>query len=284
MSYVEKRIGFCTDLGGRKKNEDSVLCFLNLKEANNLELGIGVADGMGSYSGGEIASQFITKEIEYLFKSGHYLSFARKLETNFKNFPYLFKMAVEDVNERLYVLRTNDDAHKNMGSTFTGAIGYEMELYLAHVGDSRVYRIREGKIKCITEDHTIKTKLQKEKCFSMVDGIPRTHNYDHISDHILYRSVGYRPWIKMDFHLLKALQNDVYLFCTDGLYNFVDEEAILRITMHSNLDPSLCTQKLVDLAKSNGCNDNVSVVCLFYVNCMGLEMSKNQATERLELQ
>ncbi len=280
MSYVEKRIGFCMDTGGCDKNEDSLLCFLNPKDPHGLELGIGVADGMGSYAGGEIASHFIVSELESFFKFGHYIQFAQKLETSSKNFPYLFKMAVEDVNERLYTMRKNDDAHKNMGSTFTGAIGYDMELYLAHVGDSRAYRIREGKITCITEDHTIKAKLQKEQC-SFQDGAPS--NYDHISDHVLYRSIGYSPWTKMDFHVLKALQNDVYLFCSDGLYNFVDDTTMLRTAMCSELNPSVCTQRLVDIAKNNGCKDNISVVCLFYVSCVGLEMSKNQATARLEI-
>ncbi len=276
MGYVEKRIGFCTDAGGRDQNEDSVTCFVSPKEPNGLEMGIGVADGMGSYSGGEIASRFIVSEIEKLFKSGQYISFAQTLETSPRNLPYLFKMAVEDVNDRLYTMRKNDDAHKNMGSTFTGAIGYEMELYLAHVGDSRAYRIREGKITRITEDHTIGTRLQKELPSSPASGLPSYY-------HILYRSVGYRPWIKMDFHILKALPNDVYLFCTDGLYNFVDDTTILRTTMRSEQDPSKCTQMLVELAKKQGSKDNISAACLLYVNYMGLEMSKNQATGRLEI-
>ena len=99
-----------------------------------------------------------------------------------------------------------------MGTTFTGALCYDLEMYLGHVGDSRAYQIRGGKVTCLTEDHTIGNRLDKE--FEGTDQLvpAKYHN-------ILYRCMGYRPWVKLDFKTVKALSHDAYLFCSDGLYN-----------------------------------------------------------------
>ena len=277
MGYIEKKIGFYTDIGNsREQNEDSVVCFSNSRNISDVELVLGVADGMGGYKGGKEAGLFITSELERLFKDkGEYKKLAETLETEPRNLPYLYKCAIESINKNLYEKRMNESERSEMGSTLTGVLGYEMELYLAHVGDSRAYLIRQGKISALTEDHVIGNKIRKVKKIEDPTQLPRYF-------HLLYRSMGYKPWIKIDYKILKVEPNDVYFFCTDGLYNYVDEKTIFLTMMNLEYDPQKSTETLVKLAKAKGSTDNISAACVLYLNVMGLEMTKQEKTQRIQ--
>ncbi len=277
MGYIEKKIGFYTDIGNsREQNEDSTVCFSNPRNITDVELVLGVADGMGGYNGGKEASSFITSELERLFRGeGQYKTFAETLETDPRNLPYLYKTAIESINCGLYEKRMKDPERSEMGSTFTGVLGYEMELYLAHVGDSRAYLIRQGKISALTEDHVIGRKIGKVKKIEDKSPLPKYFN-------LLYRSMGYKPWVKMDYKILKVEPNDAYFFCTDGLYNYVDEKTIFLTMMNLEYDPQKSTETLVKLAKAKGATDNISAACVLYLNVMGLEMSKDEKTQRIQ--
>ena len=275
MGYIEKKIGFYTDPGNsRTQNEDSIVCFSNPRNVSDVELVLGVADGMGGDEVGKQASSFITSELERLFKDkGQYKSFAESLETDPKNLPYIYKCAMESINKDLYEKRMKEPQHREMGSTFTGVLGYEMELYLTHVGDSRAYLIRNSKITALTEEHSIGHKIGKIKKYED-NKLPQYF-------HLLYRSMGYRPWLKMDYKILKVEPNDLYFFCTDGLYNYLDEKTIFLTLMNLDYDPVKSTETLVKLAKAKGSKDNISAACVLYLNVMGLEMSKQEKTQMI---
>ena len=276
MGYIEKQIGFYTDIGNsREYNEDSLVCFSNSRNISDVELVLGVADGMGEAGGGKEASSFITSELERLFKDqGQYKAFAESLETDPKNLPYIYKCAIESINRDLYEKRMKESQSLEMGSTFTGVLGYEMELYLAHVGDSRAYLIRQGKIAALTEDHVIGNKIEKVKKSEDKSKLPKYF-------HLLYRSMGYKPWLKTDYKILKVEPNDFYFFCTDGLYNYIDEKTIFLTLMNLEYDPKKSTETLVKLAKAKGSKDNISAAAVLYLNVMGLEMSKQEKTQML---
>jgi len=171
-----------------------------------------------------------------------------------------------------------DEQHQNMGSTFTGALAYEMELYLAHVGDSRAYRLRQGKLTPLTEDHTMGEKLRKAGQELHQESLPENYN------RVLYRSMGARPWIKIDFQILKVLPNDFYLFCSDGLHEFLEGEEIRRALLKVENDPRRAPEALIRLARDRGAQDDISVACILYVDYRGMEMSKGHKTGRLELE
>ena len=121
MGYIEKKIGFYTDPGNsRTQNEDSIVCFSNPRNVSDVELVLGVADGMGGDEVGKQASSFITSELERLFKDkGQYKSFAESLETDPKNLPYIYKCAMESINKDLYEKRMKEPQHRESVSTFT---------------------------------------------------------------------------------------------------------------------------------------------------------------------
>lgn len=273
MGYIEKRIGFATDKGNNRDfNEDAVVCFANKRDESDVDLLVGIADGMGGHSQESMASSFVASELELLFRRQEYKNFAAALETNEKNLPYIYKMALLDINERLNK-KISETGKKEVSTTFTGALGFEMELYLAHAGDSRAYCIRGGRCSQLTEEHIIINKLSKIKKINPNQTLPKYF-------YLLYRSLGAQPWLKLDYKVLKVEPNDVYVFCSDGFYNFVDEKAMLHTMMKLEYAPQPCAEALVNLAKEKGSTDNISVACILYLNVMGLEMSNIQSTTR----
>jgi serine/threonine protein phosphatase PrpC len=276
MGYLEKKIGFCTDVGPQGgQNEDAVVCFENRRGETEIEMIVGVADGLGHYAGGDIASGFLVDELTRYFKGNAYKDFAEKNGIQTGNIPLVYKRVLEELNQALYKKRSEDALHPNMGTTFTGAMAYEMELYLAHAGDSQAYRVQAGKIEALTESHTMGAKLQKA-------GVDLA-SYHPEYENALYRSFGYRPWIKIDFQTVKVEPNDFICFLTDGCHRFLEERQILQLIQKAEYDPGKASRAVVEAAKENGSQDNMSAACILYVNYMGLEMTKREATARLEI-
>ncbi len=264
MGYLEKRVGFFSDAGDKSVNEDSIICISNEKDKSDVECLLGIADGLSNKKGGKFASVFVKEEMEELYGAHKYKSFAESIEADIKHLAYIFKMSVEDINKKLYELRHHHVNYKEMGASFTGFLGYEMELYLAHVGHLKAYQIRAGNVKTLTQSHLIGKKVNK---------IPPPDRYKEV-----YRYIGLKPWVKVDFQTIKVEANDLYVVCSNGFYNYVDEKAMLRTMMNLEYNPQKSSEALVNLAKQNGATGNISVVCIFYMNYMGLEVNTSDRT------
>lgn len=275
MGYIEKKVGFRSEKGtNHENNEDSIVCFLDeQKTSSGPEVVAAVIDGMGGYDGGSDASNFIKKNLEEFWKNEKFIEFAKEQNVSEDNIPLIYKLLIENINEKLYQHK-NESQNKKMGSTFTGIVGYEMELYLAHVGDSRCYQFRKGRMNQLTEDHNMGTKIVKELNKS-IDPIPEYYP-------LLYRSMGYKSWVKIDFQIINVEPNDFYLFCSDGVYQYVDQNDFSKILLQNDFDPQKVCDVLVDSAKKNGSQDDLSAVGLLYLSFMGLEMSKQEKTARLD--
>lgn len=224
-----------TDRGvRRKRNEDSLLA--------KAEQGIFVvADGMGGYRGGEIASDLAVTTIERAFSTKHFDGPAH--DTIPPRASELAR-AIQMANEAIFEKASTDNKLEGMGTTVCAArfSTNKQRLYIGHVGDSRAYCLRDGKLRQMTSDHTMKELG--------VSGEGAAH---------LSRAVGVWPVVPVDIVLGKPQPHDVYLLCSDGLSKMVDDETIER-TLRDNADPQAAANKLIELANERGGKDNVTVI------------------------
>jgi PPM family protein phosphatase len=224
-----------TDKGlRRKRNEDNLLVMAD-------EGVFVVADGMGGYRGGEIASELAVKNIEEAFKSK---SFPGEPHDAIPARASELARAVQIANEAILDRATENKELEGMGTTVVAArfSPNKQRLYVAHVGDSRMYRLREGKLRQMTSDHTMKDLG--------VTGAGAAH---------LSRAVGVWPTVPVDILLGKPLHGDVYLLCSDGLNKMIDDHAIAKI-LAADTTPATMVEELVTTANARGGKDNITVI------------------------
>jgi protein phosphatase len=225
-----------TDRGKRRKfNEDSFLVL----DDQGLYI---VADGMGGYAGGEVASALTVELIEQAFTS-------QKFEgPTYSNVPRRgaeVARAIQTANKAIYDKAQTDPLLKGMGTTVVAArfMLNKQRLYLGHVGDSRCYRLREGKLDQITTDHTMAALGFKGAAFA----------------HRLHRAVGTTPGVEIDLIMGRPRTNDVYLLCSDGLSKMVSDEDIRRVLVEMT-DPQATIDAMIKLANDNGGHDNITAI------------------------
>lgn len=235
-----------TDIGKvRSMNQDSLLVSENEVEGLNLYI---LADGMGGYKGGEIASKVaITAVSKYIKEKFAGIS---KDKLSILN---LIEGAIEFANTAIYEESEQDEELQDMGTTLEVILIYDMKLYIGHVGDSRVYRIRKNTIKKITTDHSYVEKL-------IQDGdITREEAENHPKKNLLIKALGTDEDVEPDMIYTVFNKNDVIVVCSDGLTNMVKERRILEI-IKENLGDA--TERLVDEANLAGGLDNITVIVI----------------------
>jgi protein phosphatase len=224
-----------TDKGiRRKRNEDSLL-------ASEDEGIFVVADGMGGYRGGEIASQLAVTTIERAFMTKH---FDGPEHDSIPRRASELARAIQMANEAIFEKASGDNQLEGMGTTICAArfSKNKQRVYIGHVGDSRVYLFRDSKLRQMTSDHTMKELG--------VSGEGAAH---------LSRAVGVWPVVPIDIVLGKPQPGDVYLLCSDGLSKMVDDESIERV-LRESATPAASAEALVKLANERGGKDNVTVI------------------------
>lgn len=224
-----------TDKGiRRKRNEDSLLA----SEDYGLFV---VADGMGGYRGGEIASQLAVTTIERAFTTK---SFDGPLHDSIPARASELARAIQMANEAIFEKASGDTQLEGMGTTICAArfSANKQRLYIGHVGDSRVYLMRSGKLKQMTSDHTMKELG--------VSGDAAAH---------LSRAVGVWPVVPIDIVLGKPRPGDIYLLCSDGLSKMLDDASIEAL-LAGSADPAVAVETLIRAANERGGKDNVTVI------------------------
>lgn len=224
-----------TDKGLRRKhNEDSVLS----REDDGLFV---VADGMGGYHGGEIASSLAVSTIERAFVTK---TFDGPLDDAIPRRASELVQAIQMANEAILQRAEADTQLTGMGTTICAArfSAHKQRLYVGHVGDSRVYCFRNGELGQMTSDHTMRDRG--------VTGEGAAH---------LSRAVGVWPVVPIDVVFGKPQPGDVYVLCSDGLTKMVTDEDI-RSVLASSTSPAAAAAALVDAANAHGGKDNVSVI------------------------
>lgn len=246
-----------TDIGRKKKkNEDFYGVFregtpdLKLFKAGAL---LCVADGLGGHTGGEIASKLAVSHVKDVLKE-HAPPADTSPDTNEQGPIPLLRKYILSANETIF--RTNEDLIKSnrpMGTTLLTAIVTPRKVYIANVGDSRAYHLRDGEIVSRTQDHSWVDEQVKQGLMSRAEA--------EVDDrrHMVTRSIGTHHDVEIDCYVWHVVPGDMLLLCTDGLINMVKDQEI-REVFSTLPGPAEITHRLVDMANDNGGRDNITVI------------------------
>lgn len=220
-----------------------------------------VADGMGGHASGEVASKMAVDALKEFFAST-----ANDPE---RTWPYKMDRAkgyeenrlitgIKLANLRIYEAAQREANKRGMGTTIVVLFAVEEGVYLAHVGDSRSYRVRDGKIELLTEDHSLLNDYIKMKRLTTEE----IANFPH--KNVIVRALGMKDTVKVDTRFESPRENDVFVLCSDGLSGPVEDHEILEIVTEYE-DLSLATSKLIKRANENGGPDNITAVLARWV-------------------
>ena len=233
----------------RGHNEDAVFA--------NPNLGLMIlADGMGGYNAGEVASgiatMFLSTELErdFVTRSPHEVD--QVTGQSFAHRSILDKVAM--TNSAIFNTAESQPQYAGMGTTLVTALFYDNQVTVAHIGDSRLYRLRGDEFCTITRDHSL-LQEQIESGMITVEEARFSQNKNLVT-----RALGVDPAVETEIHDYPVQPGDIYLLCSDGLNDMVEDEEIhLTLQMLSaNLD--LAATQLIQMANDNGGRDNVSVI------------------------
>lgn len=229
-----------TDIGKRRSaNQDFV--YASDQPVGNLSNLLIVADGMGGHNAGDLASRYTVESmVEYIEKAPE------------KRPIPLISSAIHHANELVIEKSRSKKELEGMGTTVVAATEKDGYLYVANVGDSRLYLIDE-EIEQITRDHSLVEEMIR------VGELQRKDARSHPDRNVITRAIGVRNPVRIDFFDVKLEDGDRILLCSDGLTNMVEDDEILHIVKRSS-SLKEAAQKLVTEANKNGGKDNISVV------------------------
>ena len=223
-----------TDPGLKRKHNEDAYAIL---ENHHLFV---IADGMGRHAAGEIASQLCVEAISECFNTGNFTDPDPALPKRANH----IRSAILTANERILKTSQENDAYAGMGTTVVAAYfsPNNQRVYIAHVGDSRCYRVRGGKLMQLTMDHTLGAAGITGK-----------------SAAVLSRAVGVEESVEVDVAIESPLPGDVYLLCSDGLSRMVSDDE-LESTVAAGTDLEEVSKKLIDTANERGGRDNITAI------------------------
>lgn len=242
------RIGGHTDRGGRDHNEDAVDWLHDAQSQWALGL---VADGMGGYSGGEVASTLALEVV--LYRLQDWLPSAATA-TGEQVLSRLLQ-AARAANNRILSEQRKQPPLARMGTTLLCGFCWQDQLALLHAGDSRCYRWRGGELARLTRDHTYVEALREQ------GELEDSQLASHPNKHLLTRALGAQDEFDFSVALHKVSAGDCFILCSDGVSNAL-APADWRRCLAQPLEPSVLARQLLDAAKQCGADDNVSAVVL----------------------
>ena len=226
------RVAWITDPGRRRRrNEDAYVCEPPL---------FAIADGMGGAQAGEVASRLAAASLK---ESGAGEGGERRIVD-----------LIQEANRRVYDRSSTDPNTSGMGTTITVALVEDGRVAFGHVGDSRAYLIRDGAMEQVTEDHSLVNELLKSGKLSPEEA------ESHPQKSVITRALGTDPSVDVDTFTITAETGDVFLLCSDGLTDMVEEEAILELVERNRDDIDAAVKALVRAANRGGGEDNITVV------------------------
>jgi protein phosphatase len=235
----------------RAHNEDSI--------GADPSVGLAVlADGMGGYNAGEVASgiavALIAKELRDTLAAAQ--PYERDRASGELVSVKMLRNAVARANASIFEAANSQPQYAGMGTTLVVALMCDNHINVAHVGDSRLYRLRDAELTQLTRDHSL---LQEQIDSGMItkEMARRSQNKNLVT-----RAVGIEPEVEADINTFEAKEGDMYLLCSDGLNDMVDDEDIFLTlsSLHTNMP--LAAGQLVQMANDNGGRDNISVILI----------------------
>jgi protein phosphatase len=233
----------------REHNEDAI--------GSIGEIGLMVlADGMGGYNAGEVASGIAVQTVTELAAEGATREERHDIDphSGMMRQSIVLRDAIYRSNKIIYQTAQSQTNCEGMGTTIVACMFYDNKISIAHVGDSRAYRLRGEQLQQITLDHSLLQELV-DRGFYSAEEAQRSTNRNYVT-----RALGVEPTVEVEVHEHDVLPGDIYLLCSDGLCDMVEDDDIhLTIsTFSDSLDA--VGQQLVDLANDHGGRDNVSIM------------------------
>ena len=225
-------VGVITDTGRkRRRNEDAYVCEPPL---------FAIADGMGGAQAGEVASRLAAAALK-----------ESRADAGGED---RIQDLIQEANRRVYARSSTDPNTSGMGTTITVALVENGNVAFGHVGDSRAYLIRDGRMEQVTEDHSLVNELMKSGKLS------REEAETHPQRSVITRALGTDPDVDVDTFTIEAKAGDVFLLCSDGLTDMVGEREIQELVEGNRKDIDAALKALVKAANRSGGEDNITVV------------------------
>ncbi len=233
----------------RSHNEDSVAC----------ELGCGLAvlaDGMGGYNAGEVASGIAVSVVAT--EVSHRLLNASPVDVTVKGGEELgvalLRENIQKANASIFHAAQSQPQYAGMGTTIVAALFYDNRVAVGHVGDSRMYRLRGEVLETITHDHSLLQEQLDSGMISLEDArLSKNKN-------LVTRAVGIDAHVDAEIHVHDVKVGDIYLLCSDGLNDMVEDDDIQATLLGLQSNLPLASSQLIQMANDNGGRDNISVI------------------------
>lgn len=234
-----------TDIGKvREINQDYYYISDSLDEVQLYML----ADGMGGYKGGEIASKLAIQSAKSYIENNF-----KEIEKDKESIIQLVASSMEYANMVVYEKAKSEEELEGMGTTLEVCVIYNNKVYIGHIGDSRIYRIRKEFIRKLTQDHSYVQKLVKDGTITQEQAL------HHPQKNMLMKALGCNAFVEPDVMVKGFLKEDILVMTSDGLTNMVTQEEIFK---QAKKDIEQAPKELVKQANENGGYDNITVVVI----------------------
>ncbi len=236
----------------RNHNEDSLL----LMPEQTLFI---VADGMGGHASGEVASRMAVETVGDFFREtadDEEITWPYKVNRDKHYDENRLITGVMLANLRIWETATNDPSKKGMGTTIVAVLFNKEGVYVAHVGDSRVYLMSNGELRQVTEDHSLLNDYMKMKELTPAEIQAFPHK------NVIVRALGMKETVKVDTSYLRPSPGDRFLLCSDGLSGMVSDEDMERILREAGDDLDRACSELIAEANANGGADNITAILI----------------------
>lgn len=234
-----------TDIGKvREINQDYYYISDSLDEVQLYML----ADGMGGYKGGEIASKLAIQSAKSYIENNF-----KEIEKDKESIIQLVASSMEYANMVVYEKAKSEEELEGMGTTLEVCVIYNNKAYIGHIGDSRIYRIRKEFIRKLTQDHSYVQKLVKDGTITQEQAL------HHPQKNMLMKALGCNAFVEPDVMVKGFLKEDILVMTSDGLTNMVTQEEIFK---QAKKDIEQAPKELVKQANENGGYDNITVVVI----------------------
>ena len=238
-AYAKSDIGMVREI-----NQDSFYISNSLDEIQLYML----ADGMGGYKGGEVASNLAIQSAKSYIENNF-----KDIEKDKDSIIQLIGSAMEYANMVVYEKAKEKEDLKNMGTTLEICLIYNNRAFIGHVGDSRIYRIRKDFMRKLTQDHSYVQKLVKDGTITQEEAA------HHPQKNMLMKALGCNAFVEPDVMVKGFLKDDIIIMNSDGLTNLVTQEQLLK---EAKKDIEQAPKELVKLANENGGYDNITVIVI----------------------
>lgn len=236
-----------TDIGKARDMNQDYYYIPTQEEALPLYI---LADGMGGYQGGEVASKLATTAVKNYITSNF-----DKIEKEKEEILKLVRSAMEYANMVVYEKSKENKELDGMGTTLEVCLIYNNKAYIGHVGDSRIYRIRREFMRKLTHDHSYVEKLVKDGTISKEEAM------HHPKKNMLMKALGCTAFVEPDVMIKGFIKDDKILMCSDGLTNMLTDEQIYKIIKQ---EENQAPNKLIEMANEAGGYDNITAIIILW--------------------